>query len=244
MSNPLKFYYDLMSQPARALYMFLNLNQIPYQGCKIDIAKGEHLTADYENINPFKRIPCIVDGDFKLSESVAIYRYLAGEYKVEEHWYPTDAKKRARVDEYLEWQHMNARLAFSTYFWRTWLIPNLFGKAVSKAKIVEAKKHMETTLDLLTNVWLKDNQFVAGDEISVADLVAATEVEQLVYAPTEQAPDDVKDAFYEQLAQTLNNVKKSDMLVLLGDLNAQVGSLNVNWENVMGTHGLGTMNDN
>ncbi|KAJ6639799.1 hypothetical protein Bhyg_12546 [Pseudolycoriella hygida] len=65
-----------------------------------------------------------------------------------------------------------------------------------------------------------------------------------VYAPTEQAPDDVKDAFYEQLAQTLNNVKKSDMLVLLGDLNAQVGSLNVNWENVMGTHGLGTMNDN
>lgn len=40
MSKPLKFYYDLMSQPARALYMFLKLNQIPYEGVRIDIAKG------------------------------------------------------------------------------------------------------------------------------------------------------------------------------------------------------------
>ena len=65
-----------------------------------------------------------------------------------------------------------------------------------------------------------------------------------VYAPTEQAPDDVKDAFYQQLAHTLNNVKKSDIMVLMGDLNAQVGSSNENWEKVMGTHGVGTMNEN
>ena len=30
----------------------------------------------------------------------------------------------------------------------------------------------------------------------------------------------------------------------MGDLNAQVGSSNENWETVMGTHGLGTMNSN
>jgi hypothetical protein len=42
----------------------------------------------------------------------------------------------------------------------------------------------------------------------------------------------------------MNNVKKSDILVLMGDLNAQVGSSNENWETVMGTHGIGTMNKN
>ncbi|KAJ6639277.1 hypothetical protein Bhyg_12020 [Pseudolycoriella hygida] len=84
----------------------------------------------------------------------------------------------------------------------------------------------------------------ASTSVSIMQNVSPVLIASEVYAPTEQAPDDVKDAFYEQLAQTLNNVKKSDMLVLLGDLNAQVGSLNVNWESVMGTHGLGTMNDN
>lgn len=41
MSKPLKFYYDLMSQPARALYMFLKLNQIPHEQCIVSIGKGE-----------------------------------------------------------------------------------------------------------------------------------------------------------------------------------------------------------
>lgn len=68
---------------------------------------GEHFTAEYEKINRFKKIPCIVDKDFKLAESVAIYRYLASEYKIDDSWYPKDTKKRARVDEYLEWQHVS-----------------------------------------------------------------------------------------------------------------------------------------
>lgn len=36
---------------------------------------GEHLTEDYKrDINRFQRVPCIIDGDFKLAESVAILR--------------------------------------------------------------------------------------------------------------------------------------------------------------------------
>lgn len=46
MSKPLKFYYDLMSQPARALYMFLNLNGIPHEPCRIDIAEGNDFELD------------------------------------------------------------------------------------------------------------------------------------------------------------------------------------------------------
>lgn len=77
---------------------------------------GEHLTNEYaQNVNPFKKIPAIVTNDFKLSESVAIYRYLAKEYKIDDAWYPKDIHKRARVDEYLEWQHVS--FAKATYCW-------------------------------------------------------------------------------------------------------------------------------
>lgn len=74
---------------------------------------GEHLTDEYEkNVNRFKKIPAIVVGDFKLAESIAIYRYLASEYKIQDNWYPKDSKKRARVDEYLEWQHVSVKINY------------------------------------------------------------------------------------------------------------------------------------
>lgn len=48
--------------------------------------------------------------------SVAILRYLCREHSVDDHWYPKDSKAQARVDEYLEWQHLNTRLFCAMYF--------------------------------------------------------------------------------------------------------------------------------
>uniref|UniRef100_A0A915L6U6 GST N-terminal domain-containing protein n=1 Tax=Romanomermis culicivorax TaxID=13658 RepID=A0A915L6U6_ROMCU len=64
----LKLYYDLMSQPSRAVYIFLNFNSIPFENCPVALRRGEHLTEEYSKINPFKRVPFIDDNGFKLSE--------------------------------------------------------------------------------------------------------------------------------------------------------------------------------
>ena len=64
------------------------------------------------------------------------------------------------------------------------------------------------------------------------------------YTPTEQASIDDKDAVYDQLRQTLTNVKKSDIVILMGDMNAKVGSRNEGWESIMGTHGIRVMTGN
>lgn len=37
---------------------------------------------------------------------------------------------------------------------------------------------METTCDTLVSVWLKDKKFLCGNEISIADLLGACELEQ------------------------------------------------------------------
>lgn len=50
---------------------------------------------------------------------------------------------------------------------------------MSEEKVSEARKQMKAALDNITNVWLKDKPFIVGNEITVADLVAATEIEQL-----------------------------------------------------------------
>ena len=64
------------------------------------------------------------------------------------------------------------------------------------------------------------------------------------YAPTEIANEDDKDKFYGQLNRTLRSIQKRDIIMIMGDFNAQLGGDNQGVEMVMGKHGLGVLNDN
>ena len=61
----------------------------------------------------------------------------------------------------------------------------------------------------------------------------------VAYAPTENANDEDKDQFYEALQTTVEGIPKHDVLLLMGDMNARVGSNNKDRERVMGYHGEG-----
>ena len=64
------------------------------------------------------------------------------------------------------------------------------------------------------------------------------------YAPTNDSDNDIKDDFYEQLQTAISKTPQHDMLVTIGDLNAKVGSDNINIEQIMGKHGCGNRNEN
>ena len=64
------------------------------------------------------------------------------------------------------------------------------------------------------------------------------------YAPTNEAEDETKDDWYEQLQSAVSKVPQHDMLLIMGDLNAKVGNDNIGREDAMGRHGCGTINDN
>ncbi|PSN54355.1 Glutathione S-transferase theta-1 [Blattella germanica] len=112
----LKLYGNLMSQPARALLLFLRTNNIPHEFQAVNLAKGEHYTEEYQKLNPLMKVPIIDDDGFVLRESVGILRYLCRERKVPDHWYPKESKAQAIVDQYLEWQHLDTRLNCATFF--------------------------------------------------------------------------------------------------------------------------------
>ena len=68
-----------------------------------------------------------------------------------------------------------------------------------------------------------------------------------MYAPTFRATPDEKEAFYSDLQSTLNGVDERDLLLLVGDFNARVGSAansssEETWNGVRGIHGVGRMN--
>jgi exonuclease III len=47
-----------------------------------------------------------------------------------------------------------------------------------------------------------------------------------VHAPTEDSPDVIKDEFYNQLSQECEKAYRYDILILLGDFNAKIGTEN------------------
>ena len=64
---------------------------------------------EFAQINPNCLVPVLEDGDFRLTESSAILKYLAD--KAGSPAYPKDLKKRARVNEMMDW--------LNTDFYRT-----------------------------------------------------------------------------------------------------------------------------
>ena len=105
-----------------------------------------------------------------------VFRYLAREKKIADHWYPADSRAQARVDEYMEWQHLNTRAHCATYFIHRWLIP-MQTKKIDQKKVASAEKTMISCLDDFERVWLGggEKSYVAGDNISVADILAVCE---------------------------------------------------------------------
>ena len=64
------------------------------------------------------------------------------------------------------------------------------------------------------------------------------------YAPTNDAEDEKKDDFYQQLQSVLDKSRAKDMTLMMGDFNAKTGADNTGYDDVMGTQGLGVMNEN
>ena len=64
------------------------------------------------------------------------------------------------------------------------------------------------------------------------------------YAPTNDADEDKKDTFYQQLQDVIDSKGNKDITIVMGDFNAKIGADNTGYEDTMGTHGLGQMNEN
>lgn len=153
-----------------------------------------------DKVNRFRKLPAITDYGYQLSESPAIFRHLAREKLVPEHWYPRRNLGRSRIDEYLAWQQSNMDVACTDYFQQKWLIPYLqktrpTDSAVSGrhhiiplciciliflsySQVNVASKQLEHTLNDFEQLFLNSRKFILGDNISFADLSAICEIDQ------------------------------------------------------------------
>jgi glutathione S-transferase len=156
--------------PTRSIRVRWTLQElgVDFEPIRVNLLAGENRRPEFLKINPAGKIPVLVDGDLVLTESVAIVLYLAEKYS-HKGLLPAGVNERAQVNRWL----LFAATELEQPLWRisrhTALYPEerrlpgdvilASGEFKEMASVLE--KHMQ------------GRQFVAGDKVSVADLVMA-----------------------------------------------------------------------
>ncbi len=99
----LKLYGYWRSSSSYRVRIALHLKGLAFETMPVHLVKagGEQYQAAYRALNPESRVPLLVDGDFKLGQSLAIFGYLEAQYP-EPALLPGDAKAQARIWQFCE----------------------------------------------------------------------------------------------------------------------------------------------
>jgi len=170
----MKLHYHPASTTSRPLMLFAQEAGIKIDFQVVDLFTGEHYQPPFEKINPNHLVPVLDDGDFRLTESSAILKYLAE--KTGSPAYPKDLQQRARVNERMDW--INTQLARE--FCYGMVYPQISphqkrpSAEVQDATLQWGKEHAQGWLKVLDEHILgPGNNYLCGDSLTIADLFGA-----------------------------------------------------------------------
>ena len=167
----------------RSVLMCFEEKGVPYQ--LHSIRPGEHKQPDYLALNPFGRIPAMTDGDFKLYETQAILRYLDRLFP-QPALIPADARVEARMNQLIginDW-YVFPEIGVGIVFHR--IIAPMIGLPSDEAKVKETVPKAETCGKEIAHL-LGDQPFMAGNALSIADLMLAPQLEYFAATPEGQS---------------------------------------------------------
>lgn len=163
----MKVWFHPESPYARRILCFLDWNNIEADRIPVSLEQREHREAEYLKVNPWGRVPAILDGDFALSESLAILRYLVESRKVHQ-WYPQGLRERAVADQWLEYVSQHACRPFLDLAWERSMAAR-FGGRTNSGAVDMALKRLKRELPFL-DTRLAESPFLAGANPTLADV--------------------------------------------------------------------------
>ncbi|KAJ7564687.1 hypothetical protein O6H91_02G046600 [Diphasiastrum complanatum] len=132
----------------------------------LDMMNGAHKKPEHLAIQPFGQIPVIVDGTFTLFESRGIVRYLADKYEGQgPSLYGKTLHEKALVEQWLA-----VEIAITAAVVQLVLGPKFRGIPTDEAIVYSSLEKLEKVLDVY-EAHLAKSKFLAGDFLSIADLV-------------------------------------------------------------------------
>lgn len=155
-------YYNPTCQSSRDVMTFFHLVNFKYEKKLISLAKGDHMTLEFKEMNSLQQLPVLKEGSFVLRESEAIIKYIMDSRKIGEQYYPNNAKIRALINRYFGFHH-------STFH------PNLKTIMVDPCILAmnpEGLETFQTNCTEFENHFLGKKKYIAGDSFTIADIFA------------------------------------------------------------------------
>jgi glutathione S-transferase len=132
-------------------------------------------TPEYLSKNPNAKVPTLVDDEVVIWESNTILRYLATKAKSD--FYPAEAAKRTHVERWMDWQLASLNNPYVAMFREAKLEP-----AKRSADFEAQEKDLGAQLSILDKTMKK---WVAGDELTIADICLGPIVHRCLRFPIE-----------------------------------------------------------
>ncbi|MCO5112540.1 MAG: glutathione binding-like protein [Bdellovibrionaceae bacterium] len=164
--------YSLATPNGQKVSIALEEMGLDYEAHRIDILKGDQFKPDFIAINPNSKIPALVDpeGDngkpLNIFESGAILVYLA---EKSGKFLPKDPAERSKTLQWLFFQMGGAGPMFGQF-------GHFFKYAKDKCDHpypLERYKNESQRLLQVIDTQLEKNKFIAGDELTIADMALA-----------------------------------------------------------------------
>ena len=143
---------------------------------------GEHKSEGYLKLHPFGRIPAIEHGDFSLYETQAILRYIDDVFEGPA-LVPADPRATARMNQIIgvnDW-YLFPKVIATIAFQRI-VGPVLMGLTPNEEAIAAAVPDARLCFGELNRL-LGTGAFLAGDQLSIADLMIAPPLSYLAITP-------------------------------------------------------------
>lgn len=184
----MKLYTFDGSPTSRIVLLFCAEERIQFEQVDIDLLAGAHVSESFRNINPSALVPVLEDGDFRLTESSTILKYLAD--KFESKAYPRDLKRRAKVHEAMDWLNTSLyrELGYNFIYTQIYAHHRREPEAVNHGTMHWGRERTQQNLQLLDRHWLGKKRFLCGDELTLADYFGAPIVAQLDLIRANLAP--------------------------------------------------------
>ncbi len=191
----------------RKVKVALEEKQIPYK--QIEIlpkillqALGQEVPGDFDKASPLGKIPTLRVGDFCIADSAVIVAYLDRKFNSGNRLYPSNPENYAKT---LWFEHyadvVLTEVAYKKIFTEMVIKPNILKQKSNKTVVEQAQtQELPALLDYLDRS-VASQQWIAGDEFSVADIAIATHLLAL-----KMAGFDIKDKQWNHLKSYLEKV--------------------------------------